>query len=442
MLMLAGLPFAALVVWRGDVDARRLALSYAVLAVAAMMTAMVSLAISAFSRQTSSALIVSYVVALSLSGGALVPASLILRESSGLAAQILHYARALSPVAAAMSVLRPNAGGAEFGGRENDLLLPLWQVFIPLGLFAVLVCFAVVVARLRKPPAEGNRVPDGAIAVQGRSIGRKVMFLIDDKKQRPPLGAFNPVAGKERRTNTLRSGRWMIRTFYASLVLSLGLALMSLYGGVEHANVLAHVATVLVALQLGLVALIDPSLTSNSISGEHEMGTFELLQLAPLSGGQIFWGKLLPALPAALLPVLALLPAYGAICYVDGGYLPRFTPLLPLVALATLMCCSAGLAASALFHNSARATVAAYLFCGANFLLPLMPYLTAGHQLSEQAAAWMALPSPLVMGLSLMPGGSRAVQELWRVHLMVIAGISLLMVVTARWRLLTLLKRG
>lgn len=441
LLIITGLPFVALLVWRGDVNVEKLVYSYLILVVSALFLAMVSLTISAFSRQTSSALVVAYIAVLVLCGGVLVPASLILRESSGIFAQILHYARGLSPVAAALSVLRPDAGNAQFGGRDGELL-PIYQAFIPLALLVTGGCFAVLVAKLRKPPAESDRLPGGAIAVENRSIGRKVMFLIDDKKQRKPLGSFNPIIGKEKRTNTLRSGRYMIRTFYASLVLSLGLAVMSLYGGVEQSNLLGHVATVLVALQLGLIALIDPSLTSPAISSEVESGTFETLRLAPLGGGKIFWGKLLPSLPSALLPVLALLPAYGAVYYVDPGYQQRFILLLPVVALAALFCCAAGLMTSSLFANTARATVAAYLFVAGIFILPLLPYIAAGTQLGERIASWMSLPSPLVMGLSLMPGGSQAVQGLWHEHLIIIGALCVLMLLIARFRISTLLRKG
>jgi ABC-type transport system involved in multi-copper enzyme maturation permease subunit len=411
LLIVSGLPFVALLAWLGIGDGNKLLLSYAVLGVSALFLAMVSLAISAFSRQTSSALVVAYVTVLVLCGGVLVPASLILRESTGMLATALHYARALSPVAAAMSVLRPDAGGAQFGGRPEEGLVPVYQAFLPLAGVVIAACFVLLVVKLRKPPSESERLPGGAIPVGRRSIVRKVMFLIDDKKPRKPFGSLNPVAGKERRTNALRSGRYMIRTFYASLVLSLGLAVMSLYGGIEQTNLLAHVATVLVSLQLGLVALIDPSLTSPAISSERESGTFETLRLTPLGGGKIFWGKLMPSLPAAMLPVLALLPAYGAVYFVDTGYQQRFLSLLPVVVLAVLLCCTVGLAASALFENTARATVAAYLVCAGIFVLPLVPYFAAGSQLGEEAAAWLAMPSPLVVGLSLMRAGRR---RCWR----------------------------
>jgi hypothetical protein len=80
----------------------------------------------------------------------------------------------------------------------------------------------------------------------------------------------------------------MIRTFYVSLLLSLALAVMSLYGGVEHSDLLVHVGTVLVTLLLGLIALINPSLTGPAISTERESGTFEMLRLTPVRGGSIF----------------------------------------------------------------------------------------------------------------------------------------------------------
>ncbi len=442
LLIITGLPFVALLVWRGDVDVDKLRDSYLVLVVTAIFLAMVSLTISAFSRQASNALVIAYVAVLVLCGGVLVPASLVLRESEGIIAMALHYARALSPVAAAMSILRPDAGGAMFDGGNVDGLLPLSSVFLPVAGLVTIACFFVLVSKLRKPPAESDRLPGGAIAVESRSIGRKVMFLIDDKKQRKPLGSFNPVAGKERRTNALRSGRWMIRTFYGALVLSLGLAVMSLYGGPEQTNLLAHVAAVLVSLQMGLITLINPSLTSPAISTEVESGTFETLRLTPLGGGKIFFGKLIPALPPALLPVLALLPAYGSVCFVDQSYLQRFILLVPVVLLSAFLCCTVGLAASSFFNNTARATVTAYLVCAGLFVLPLLPYFAAGNQLGENLAAKLSMISPLVMGMSLMPTGSRAVQELWQAHLIGIGALCIIMLVAARIRLAMLLKQG
>jgi ABC-type transport system involved in multi-copper enzyme maturation permease subunit len=317
-------------------------------------------------------------------------------------------------------------------------------VFLPAAAAVTLVCFLVIVVRLRKPPAETDRLPAGAELVEGerRSIGRKVMFLIDDKKARKPVGSFNPVAGKERKTNALRSGRWMIRLFYGALVLSLGLAVMALYGGVEYGNLLAYVAMILIALQLGLVALVDPSLTSPAVSSEMETGTFETLRLTPLSGGQIFWGKLLPLVPAAMLPVLALLPAYGAVWFVDDSYGTHFLYLLPVVVLAVLFSLATALACSTFVNNTARATVAAYLIVAALFILPMLAWFASGTHINADIARWLAMPSPLVMGMNLLPTGSSAIVDLWETHLIVMGSLIVLLLIVARTRLAALLRQG
>src|SRR5688572_8775768 len=48
LLIITGLPFIALLVWRGDVNVEKLILSYAILIVSAIFLAMVSLTISAY----------------------------------------------------------------------------------------------------------------------------------------------------------------------------------------------------------------------------------------------------------------------------------------------------------------------------------------------------------------------------------------------------------
>ena len=45
----------------------------------------------------------------------------------------------------------------------------------------------------------------------------------------------------------------MIRIFYVSLFLSLGLAVMALYGGTEHGDLMRYVVQILITLQIGLV---------------------------------------------------------------------------------------------------------------------------------------------------------------------------------------------
>ena len=458
LLLASGLPFLGLLNYRGDVDFATLMWAYLVLLVSAVLLAVLSLTISALCRQSSTALIAAYVAVLAACGGVLVPAAIMLSSSGGSTAAALHYVRSISPVAAALSLLRPQL--AEFGGRAGGVdaitgqaiggFRPAWQVFLPFACAVSVACVLVLITVLRRPPtgAEGFARSDDRAAAGGgggrrNRLVRRILFLIDPEKPRKPMGDFNPLMAKEARTNQLRSGSWMIRTFYVALFVSIGLALMALNGGqTQHGDLLRYVAAVLVAFQVGLIALVNPSLTSPAVSAEVEGGTFEMLRLTPLRAGQLFWGKLLPALPPALLPIAAMLPAYGAVWFVDPIYLRPITLLVPVFVLTAVLCCTTGLACSAFTASTARATVGNYLIIAALIVLPLLGWFAAGTLLDPRLVAWLALPSPLIMSLNLLPDGAPEVARLWPQHLMLLGGLSLLALVAARARVGRLLRKG
>jgi ABC-type transport system involved in multi-copper enzyme maturation permease subunit len=438
MLLLSGLPFVALLAWRGAVEGDKLLFAYVLLVVAAVMMAVVSLAISALCKLSATALVVSYLVMLVTAGASLVPAAIMLASQQGLPAQMLHYMRSFSPVAAILSLLRP--GLTDLGGKTHQFF-PIWAVFLPLAIVIIVVCVVILVVKLAQSPISAETFNAELGAEESRSLGRRVMFLIDPKKKRKPLGHLNPLIGKEKRTNNLRTGRVMVRVFYAALLLSMGLAVMSLYGQAEYADLLRYVAGVLVAFQIGIIALIAPSLTSSTVSSEIENNTFETLRLSRLRPGQIFWGKFLPAFQPAVLPIIALLPGYLAICYIDNGYIIRLLLLLPVIVLSVAVCCAIGIVCSAFFANTARATVAAYLITAAIFVVPAAGWwaLEAGVL---PGGAKFAFISPLVTALNLLPDSSTPIFELHNQHLIVMGGIFLVTLIIARIRLGVLLHKG
>jgi ABC-type transport system involved in multi-copper enzyme maturation permease subunit len=453
LLLTSGLPFVALLHYRGDADLATLFRAYGILLTSALLLTMLPLAISALCQQSATALAVAYAVVFATCGGVLVPAAIMLTSQGGASAQILHYVRSVSPIAAAMSLLRPHVN--EFGGRPGGIdpetsetlasLPPSWQIFFPVAAVLIAVCLLILIYVLRKAPnrAEAFGTRSGGGDEAHRSLGRRIFFLIDSKKPRKPIGRFNPLWAKERRTNQLRSGRWMIRIFYGALFVSMGLALMAMYGGqTEHGDLLRYVAAVLVAFQVGLIVLIDPALTSASISSEREAGTLEMLRLTPLRTGHIFWGKLLPAFLPAMLPIIALLPAYGAVCFVDPAYVHTIKQLVPVLGLLVVLCCTTGFACSALFTNAARASACSYLMVAGIVVLPLLAWFAAGSYLDPRLASWLALPSALVMGLNLLPGGSPEIARLWSQHLIVEVALCGLMLLVARLRLSALLREG
>jgi ABC-type transport system involved in multi-copper enzyme maturation permease subunit len=445
ILLASGLPFVALLAWRGDLQTADLLWAYAILLVSAIYLSIVSLTISAITKTSATALVIAYGLVLVLCGAVLVPAAIMIQSQSGAPAMLLHYIRALSPVAAALSRFRGQL--IETGGASG--LIPIWSVFIPAAGLVIVACLAILSLRLQRPPSSSDAFGAVPATEEERTLGRRVMYLIDPKKQPKPFGRTNPVVAKERRTSNLAGWRWMIRIFYAALLLSLGLAVMSLYGGTEHSDLLLYVAQVLVAFQIALIGLVVPSLTSSAISSEIENGTFETLRLTPLRGGQIFWGKFLPAFLPALLPVLALLPAYGTLQFVSEAYRVYFLRLLPVVLLAVVFCCTLGILCSSFVIQTARATVSAYLLTAALFVLPLFGWWAAGEQLSIRVGVHIAFVSPLVMAINLLPAPagkgaevSAQIAQLYLPHLYIMGGLCVAMILIARARLSYLLRQG
>jgi ABC-type transport system involved in multi-copper enzyme maturation permease subunit len=452
LLLISSLPYIGMLNFRGDVNLSDLLRLYGILITSAVMLAIVSLAISALCRSVSTSVVISYVVVLTICGGVLVPAAIMLSSQDGLSAQILHFTRSISPVAAALSLLTPHV--AEFGGRAGGIsqltgettagLPPSWEIFFPFAAALIVVSVIALIVSLRKAPSAGKPAGRGPTAKNGRrSLGRRILFLIDPLKKRRPIGNFNPVFINEARISQLRSSRWMIRIFYGALFISLALASMALYGGqTEHADLLHYVAAVLVAFQIGAIVMIDPSLTSPALSHEFENSTFEMLRLTHLSSGQIFWGKFLPAFVPALLPIIAMLPAFGVICFMNPVYLRSVGLMLPVFAMSVALCCSAGLACSTLMKTSASATVVNYFVIGTVAVFPMLIWLASGVFVGARMAAWIGQLSPFVMAVNLLPDGSADIAALFPQHLLCIGGLCLLMLFVAKMRVQHLMRNG
>ena len=438
LLLLCGLPFIALLNFRGDVDQAGLLLAYGVLIVSAVLLAVTSLAVSAMCRFSATSLVAAYLLVLAICGGTLIPALIVLDVADPTTAAGLHVLRSFSPVAAILSILRPGFNDA--GGNAHGLP-PAWEIFFGFAAIAIVVCAVIVARSLSKPPigAESADLVTG----ETRTLGRRMMYLIDSKKQRGPMGSFNPLFAKERRTNQLRSGKWMIRIFYGATVMGLGLSLLALLGGSEHDNVLSYVATVIASLQFALLALVTPSLASPVISSEIESGNFEMLRMTPLGGSKIFWGKLIPAFLPALLPMIAILPAWGILSAVNGEYIQFAIRLMPVTLLSLVLCSTIALASSAMSPSSARATVVAYLIIASLFVVPMLAWFLAGPLLATPLAAKIAMISPLAIALDARPAAVMPLtRDLFNVHLIVTAALSLAALLVARVQLWQLMRQG
>jgi ABC-type transport system involved in multi-copper enzyme maturation permease subunit len=438
LLVATSLPFLGLLACRGITDVGLVLKSYGLLCVAALYLSILSLVVSACCRQVSTALVASYAATFILCVVPFVPAAILLETSSGAVAFLLHYSRSLSPLSAAMALLRPSLG--DFDGRLHHLY-SLWPVFL-VASFATSAA-GIVFVRIRL--SQNGTALDKPQARQSTSplpAWRRILFLSPSVSTARTVGSSNPLFANEARINPVCSGRWGVRISYVSLVASLSLSLISLYAGTGDPGLLNYVVLVVAAFSVGVIALISPALTSPSLSSEIESGTFELLRMTPLRPGQYFSGKLLSSLTSAALPMLALLPAYAAICYMDPGYIPYFARLLPILICAGVLCCMVGFACSAWCANSARATVVSYAICVSLFFLPPFCELISRGRLSATAIEGLSIPSPLSAAVHLLDRSSSAMPlpSLWGNHLIAMSAAVLLVAGVAWFRLARLLE--
>lgn len=429
ILLLSAAPFMAMAYHRGGIDLSHMLIGYAVLLASAVLVATVSLTVSAWSSQSGTALVVSYALVLLICGIVLVPAALMLDTLEGESAWVMHGVRSVSPVAALFSLLRPGVG--DFGGESHGFS-PAWQIFFPSAGAMVVLSAATLSYKLSIPPLQSIRSLGSR--QRKRSSIRRMMFLLDDTRERKPLGTFNPLIGKERRCSQLRSGSWLIRVFYGTLLLSLGLAAMSLYGGAEHPDLLRYITSILVLLQFAVIAVVVPSLGSPMISSEIESDTFELIRLTPLSGVEIFWGKFVSTILPATLPAVALLPAYAAVCLIDHSYTASVMRMLPVIAAAIMLYCAVGLACSTFFSTTPRSTIASYAIVGTLTAFPVAAWLAGGAGLQPAIARACGFPGSLVIALSLLPNGDSEIGDLWLAHtlLLIILCVVLLFIASRR----------
>jgi len=350
-------------------------------------------------------------------------------------ATLVHDLRGLSPIAALLSILRPQTPGDFTGAIRGNI--PSYKIFLAAAGPIFIICGTVVGLRLRRLPAETGSL-------------RKMTRL----RPRSAMNSYNPMLSKEGRTSSLRSGRWLIRVFYGMLTLSLLLSLMSLYGGTQYADLLRYLFQVLIILQLVGIAAVTPSLTTPAISNEIEAGTFEMLRLTPLGAEKIFWGKFLPASGAAFLPILGMLPAYATLCLINPAYIRYSIAVMPIIVLAMLLCCILGMACSAFAASSTRATVIAYIVVAAMFALPVVIWWAAAAGLidNQQLTGWLVLPSPIVIALSVIPAnftaGTPPVNEASSAafaiipHETFVSALCIALLILARIRLGFLLRKG
>ncbi|MEX2215279.1 MAG: ABC transporter permease subunit [Phycisphaeraceae bacterium] len=242
---------------------------------------------------------------------------------------LTYVSRFFSPAPAMTNVLQDEALLAGDAGDTGSVVLR----YAIVGLISAAIFLWLTARRLR--PDMLDRARDAGKITNERSTATKAyrrfmfMWFFDPQRRSGMIGPLsNPVMVKEFRTRRFGRSHWLMRLFAICLLLSLGL-MFAITQKTEDPKGTA--LPVLVLLQATLVLLITPALAAGLISTERESGGWALLQLTPMSATRIVIGKLLSVILPLLLVLIATLPGYGVILFINAsGEVPDSTLPPPL----------------------------------------------------------------------------------------------------------------
>lgn len=175
----------------------------------------------------------------------------------------------------------------------------------------------------------------------------------------------NPVCRKEMRLS-VRSKKTMIGLFAFNAILAL-IAIVAYYGmfGVQGGKYyttvdfsqVVRLYAVIALMEMGMIAFVIPSVTANTIAGEREKQTLEILLTTRLTPWQIVFGKLIASISTVLLYIISSMPILCIVFSIGGVTVLDMLQVLLYIFVLAIYIGSFGILCSSIFKKSSIATV-------------------------------------------------------------------------------------
>ena len=385
IILALSLPAASACYAMGGLSAKLLCAVYWLLTLVAIQYLTLGLLISSHANSTDAAVRWTYGAVLGLSVLSLGP-HYFFQGTQGYLATASEHLRTLSPFAALLSLL--SAGDLGGSGLISTTDVP--GRFTIASLVIATVAALLTVMRLNHTIFDQAR-PAGKISNDQSwqvQTFRRILFLVDPQRRSQGIGNLtNPVMVKEFRCRRFGRLHWLLRLVAVCAVLSLGLTYATTAGTLDWG--VETIGSILVVMQVALIVLITPALSSGLISQEVESGGWQLLQMTPLSTMQIVWGKLLSVvLPLALI-LCATLPGYVVMVYIEPGLELQVQRVVVCLVATAVFAMLLSAAVGSLFSRTATATAAAYFVLLGICVVPMLIWLGRdapfGHDVVERA---------------------------------------------------------
>lgn len=377
-----------------------ISLSRQVLPLLAVLLAMslqftaVGLWISSRAASSDASLRWSYAAALGLVVLSLAPSAIIGNVTSvtGMLARLLTR---LSPLGALRELTSTDAMSSELALADG------WGGYCIAALLCTVLCAAGTLHALN--PLRFDRPKPTGVMSHNRGTGGRIMrrmsYLIDPQSRKAGIPMWlNPVMVKEFRTRKFGRLHWLIRLVFFCAIISLLLTLVSATGTVSWG--VARIAAALVLLQTSLLVVLGPSLASGLIAGERETGGWQLLRMTPMSARRIVIGKLMSVVWTMALILLATLPGYVVMMWIQPAISPEVIRVLISLLIATGLIISVSAMVSAFLKTAAAATATSYGVLLSLFAGTLLVWLARGKPFGARLVENVLLFNPVAAALS------------------------------------------
>ncbi len=203
-------------------------------------------------------------------------------------------------------------------------------------------------------------------------------YLIDPLKRKKPIGRFrNPVFIAELRSQLFAKPRFIIYGLTTCIAVSMLLLILTCF---QYGTWLTseNVLTVAIVFQVGIIAVLAPSISSGSITNEITARTFPMLRMAPMPATKMVFGKLKASFLYVSIFLISSLPVLFALAYLDyTAEIKSFVVFwrvgawLAILLVVTINFIAAGFCCSAFSRNTSTATALSYCFAATICIITL-----------------------------------------------------------------------
>jgi hypothetical protein len=312
-------------------------------------------------------------------------------------ATLARWLTAISPISALQQITGSRGAIASLGIQTG------WIEFCIASLILTVLLAVITIRKLDPLLLDRPRPTGKVIGKPGEKTGlfRSLSYIVDPNKRRASIPSWlNPVMVKEFRTRKFGRLHWLIRMISLCAIISLLLTVLASTGTVAWG--VDKIAGPMVLMQLALMLLVGPSLGANLIASEVESGGWQLLRTSPFSPVRILTGKIMSVVWTMLLVLLATLPGYVVMSYIQPAMSGQIGNVLISLLVAVAMVVSISACVSAFCKTTAIATASSYGVLLLLFAGTLLIWLARGKPFGPIFVERVLLLNPAATALSEM----------------------------------------